>query len=698
MKLRRSWIPWFGLGLAACFMDSDRKTHGKPGGGSLAGTLYFEDGEAAVDAQVMGFPVDHIPDTSSRHGSTAGSVFVARTDAQGRYSLDSVSEGYYSIIGESDGKVSYQDSVYVSASGAHSADTLQLPESLSGVVSLQPNHSTLSATVQILGTNAYANVGADGRFRIGGLAGGSYRIRVVSTIGEYTPLYASLRTAAAQDDSLSDTLRVPYTGIPVVTGLAYAYDTARGIVSLSWSPVDYPMLGTYVVLRDSAGALEPTERALALSPGPAFADTLLLPSRTGLFTDADTLDRPLEYRIKVRNKSNQTGLSYGTLRVDAVPPHRVRTSIALRLASVRWDSAEAADSIVIIATLGNPGRGLAGVQWAVGSRPDTTATRPLRGARSAVDTLRFGWSGQGPFTVHVFVRDEAGILREDSLRIPGNTAPTVQADPADSAWAGRKYQVVLRVSDPDGDTLRVLADNLPRWLSYSPAAKAFSGTPGSADTGTTEEIRVRITDGRRWDSLPAFRIRVLLPKGEPWTVRPSQLPDGRSFGALPAYSDGRIYAFMWSGNQMVRHVYHTGSRTWEASPVFPMPGWRSVRTIHILGEEAFLFGHTDGTSLSIDNRFDLRTGEVSPLPPRQHVRGWFASVAHGGRFYVIGGRVETRFGVGVTESVISEAGDFLFVPPGVPHEANNLSATEPARAIVARNDPAEQDKVVPYRP
>ena len=66
--------------------------------------------------------------------------------------------------------------------------------------------------------------------------------------------------------------------------------------------------------------------------------------------------------------------------------------------------------------------------------------------------------------------------------------------------------------------------------------------------------------------------------------------------------------------------------------------------------------------------------------------------------YVLEGRVETRYGEGLTESIVSEAGDFLFVPAGVPHEAINLSATEPARAIVARNDPAEQDKVVPYRP
>ena len=64
--------------------------------------------------------------------------------------------------------------------------------------------------------------------------------------------------------------------------------------------------------------------------------------------------------------------------------------------------------------------------------------------------------------------------------------------------------------------------------------------------------------------------------------------------------------------------------------------------------------------------------------------------------YVLEGRVETRYGPGLQHSVISEAGDFLFIPPGQPHEAITLSDTEPARAIVARNDPSEQENVVPY--
>lgn len=65
--------------------------------------------------------------------------------------------------------------------------------------------------------------------------------------------------------------------------------------------------------------------------------------------------------------------------------------------------------------------------------------------------------------------------------------------------------------------------------------------------------------------------------------------------------------------------------------------------------------------------------------------------------YVLEGKVETRYGEGLTESIISEAGDFLFIPPDVPHEALNLSESEPARAIVARNDANEQERVMPYR-
>ena len=66
--------------------------------------------------------------------------------------------------------------------------------------------------------------------------------------------------------------------------------------------------------------------------------------------------------------------------------------------------------------------------------------------------------------------------------------------------------------------------------------------------------------------------------------------------------------------------------------------------------------------------------------------------------YLLEGRVETRYGPGLRKSVIHEAGDFIFIPADVPHQPVNLSATEPAKALVARNDPNEQESVIPYDP
>jgi uncharacterized RmlC-like cupin family protein len=81
------------------------------------------------------------------------------------------------------------------------------------------------------------------------------------------------------------------------------------------------------------------------------------------------------------------------------------------------------------------------------------------------------------------------------------------------------------------------------------------------------------------------------------------------------------------------------------------------------------------------------------IPPRgsakPHIHKGFESA-----IYLIQGKVETRYGEGLKKSVVNEAGDFIFIPPDVPHQPVNLSDTEPAIAIVARNDPEEQEHVI----
>lgn len=74
-----------------------------------------------------------------------------------------------------------------------------------------------------------------------------------------------------------------------------------------------------------------------------------------------------------------------------------------------------------------------------------------------------------------------------------------------------------------------------------------------------------------------------------------------------------------------------------------------------------------------------------------HVHKGFESA-----IYVVQGRVETRYGEGLRKSVTNQAGDFIFIPPDVPHQPYNLSDTEPVIAIVARSDPDEQEHTILY--
>ena len=80
------------------------------------------------------------------------------------------------------------------------------------------------------------------------------------------------------------------------------------------------------------------------------------------------------------------------------------------------------------------------------------------------------------------------------------------------------------------------------------------------------------------------------------------------------------------------------------------------------------------------------------IPPGGHAeahlhRGFETAI------YVLEGRAETRYGDNLEASIITEAGDFLFIPADIPHQPFNLSQTRPVKAIVARNDPNEQESV-----
>jgi uncharacterized RmlC-like cupin family protein len=64
--------------------------------------------------------------------------------------------------------------------------------------------------------------------------------------------------------------------------------------------------------------------------------------------------------------------------------------------------------------------------------------------------------------------------------------------------------------------------------------------------------------------------------------------------------------------------------------------------------------------------------------------------------YILQGRVRHEYGPGLKQVVDNEAGDFIFIEPGVAHEVFNLSDTEPVVAVVARSDATEWENIIPY--
>ena len=64
--------------------------------------------------------------------------------------------------------------------------------------------------------------------------------------------------------------------------------------------------------------------------------------------------------------------------------------------------------------------------------------------------------------------------------------------------------------------------------------------------------------------------------------------------------------------------------------------------------------------------------------------------------YILKGRVRHEYGPGCRKIVENEAGDFIFIEPGVPHEVFNMSGTEEVVAVVSRSSADEWDNIVNY--
>ncbi len=67
---------------------------------------------------------------------------------------------------------------------------------------------------------------------------------------------------------------------------------------------------------------------------------------------------------------------------------------------------------------------------------------------------------------------------------------------------------------------------------------------------------------------------------------------------------------------------------------------------------------------------------------------------HETAIHILSGESKMWYGQNLDELIIARAGDFVYIPAGMPHLPANTSSTEPCTAVLSRTDPNEQESVV----
>lgn len=671
------------LGLWAC--QSERSAGTEVENEAKSGYIYYADGRPAAGATVRVIPINFIPRSQGllkRMFSQADSSLTFTTDAEGRYPLSGVPAGRYNILGSKEDLSTYRDSISLGLAALPAlSDTLSPSGSVVGTVVLQPNHDPRTALVQLLGTDYFANVDADGRFAFSAIPSGTYSVRATTTLPDYNALITTFQVRSGATDSLSKPLELPFTGIPVVTGLKASLDTLSGVVTLTWDPVNYRGFLGYSVYRDPAGAHDFAREPLGTRriTGTSYRDTLYHPREFSPF-------RPeaWEYRVRVRALNGDLGDVYLPVRLLAVPPSEVRTALQIRLLDGNGGEVSVGDTVRVTVAYANPTFAVRRLSWNLdGASPPLRQVEP--GKNRGTDTLLWIVPGKvSRWSLNVETLDERGREFRASLVVPVlRVFPTAEAGEGGTIGVGESLTLKGKAGDrfdptpqmawdlggtgnfqpaPDGAitfttrsrpglgfpcVFRVInADGLQAldtlFINILPS-RPFLPVP-SLDLQEGELPSLALLNGQihvlgsshgqghipfqAWDSL-----------GRKWVSKPSLVLGNAYTNHFPLLAwQGKLYAFSGDTSIGVR-VFDPQPGSWTKQTQIPTP--RSDFAVAAAGSQILVFGGWNSLrrgNLSIVEGFDPENGSWRAFPNMKDIRGGFRVVGLENRFYAMGGR------------------------------------------------------------
>ena len=377
-------------------------SYGGSGTETVGGILVDTLGNPVANALVLVAPVD-----------TSSSVeYWDATNKEGKYLIEKIKAGIYYLesYNQDSTLFIYIDSIIYANDSVGldlGVDTMQAPGSISGRV-LCDSVATPGVSIYIPGTSFDAHSDDSGNFIISFIPEGIYNVYY-----EYTGFIMGKDSNVLVTSGLTTQLETKNLSIdpndkpPAPSFLTASYDTAGGMVNLTWEKVNVSDLLGYNIYRKDTTDTVFIKIATAYTN--AYSDTV--------FKDlSDTNTYFYQYQVtSVDTLTNESDFS-PRADINAIPPAVLMTLFTWTLMPSDTDTVVNGQSVNLAVNFQNKTRKIILIRWYTGNPFEIIRTVNVN-TKKGDDTLTHTWQDTGAHLVCVEALDERGDTWRDSCKV-----------------------------------------------------------------------------------------------------------------------------------------------------------------------------------------------------------------------------------------------------------------------------------------
>lgn len=632
--------------LYICCSDTPVATQGGSGTETVGGILVDTLGNPVNNAIVQATSVD------TNNPQTSGDV----TNKDGEYVLENIKAGIYNIEGRTldTSLIIFMDSIIYADDSQPldlGIDTMHAPGSISGSVFLD-SIANPGVLIYIPGTSYSAYSDDSGKFVISHVPEGIYSVYY------YYPGYIvgkdSLVNVYSGSDTTLDTKYLqpdPNDDPPAPRHISATYDTATGVVTLTWEKVKVSDLYGYYVYRKEDSDTDFIKIATAFDT--IYHDTI----DTIINNPNDsTIQCRLQYQVKSVDTLTNTSSFSPRADITAWSPTLIMTLFTWTLLPGDTDTVVNGQSVDLAVHFKNKTRKNILIRWYTGNPLDTVRITSVN-TKEGDDTLSYTWQDTGVYLVCVEALDEKGYCWRDSCNV------TVQGLIPTDTWEDfyplvhkRRFSGAAVIGDTlyaigGAEDIFIVDDWYPNALAsmelFNTSDSSWSSfgtmpTARSAAAVVAVGKKLFVIGGTNYDE--NFKtIEILNTQSNIWETE-AQIPSAL-FGHAACVINDSIYVFggltrLYETSSEI-NVFDPVTGVWASKGSMSMA--RAYHQVVVLNDTVYIMGGInnlqDPTALTSVEIYDPVSNTTTPVRDMNTGRMNFGAAVLNGKIYAVGGAV-----------------------------------------------------------